>query len=110
MRAIQRLRLGAGAAALAMVAVGCSGGGGGKGAIDNGESASASRGPVKQGGTVTIAEVGAQPDFIFPLAPATNQNGYNVNLTQPLWPYLVYSGDGADSVVNKSKSLFSSLV
>ncbi|MHA6765526.1 peptide ABC transporter substrate-binding protein [Streptacidiphilus sp. PAMC 29251] len=111
MRAFQRLRVAAGATALAMVAVGCSGGGGGgHGAISNGESASTTKGTVKQGGTVTIAEVGSQPDFIFPLAPATNQNGYNVNLTQPLWPYLVYAGSGGDSVVNKDKSLFSSLV
>ena len=110
MRATQRLRVAAGATVLAIVAVGCSGGGGGgHGAIGSGESASATKLPVKQGGTVTIAEVGAQPDFIFPLAPATNQNGYNVNLTQPLWPYLVYAGDGANSVVNKDKSLFSSL-
>ncbi|WP_160311097.1 ABC transporter substrate-binding protein [Streptacidiphilus anmyonensis] len=92
-----------------MVAVGCSSGGG-SGAIGNGESATAKKGPVKPGGTVTIAEVGSQPDFIFPFAPATNQNGYNANLTQPLWPYLVYAGDGAQSVVNKEKSLFSSLV
>ncbi|MEZ0095074.1 peptide ABC transporter substrate-binding protein [Streptacidiphilus sp. EB129] len=109
MRVGQRLRAAAAATALAVLAVGCTAGGG-SGAISNGESAGAKKGPVKQGGTVTIAELATQPDFIFPLAPATNQNGWNVNLTQPLWPFLVYAGDGADSVVNKDKSLFSSLV
>ncbi len=113
MRTVQRLRVAAGGIALAMVAVGatgCSGGGGsGSGAISDGQSASATKAPVKQGGTVTIAEVGEQPDFIFPLPPATNQNGYNANLTEAMWPYLVYPGNGADSVVNKDKSLFSSL-
>ncbi|MFJ9711610.1 peptide ABC transporter substrate-binding protein [Streptomyces sp. NPDC101234] len=90
-----------------MTAVACSGGG--NGAIANGASAAPTKGPVKQGGTVTVAELGAIPDFIFPLPPATNQNGYNANLTQAMWPYLVYSGDGGKSVVNKKKSLFSSL-
>ena len=61
------------------------------------------------GGTVTIAEVGASPNFIFPYAPATNSNGYNVNLTEGIWPYLVYSGDGGKSIVNPQESLFSSL-
>ena len=112
MRTVQRLRVAAGGIALAMVAVGatgCSGGGSSSGAISDGQSASATKAPVKQGGTVTIAEVGEQPDFIFPLPPATNQNGYNANLTEAMWPYLVYPGNGADSVVNKDKSLFSSL-
>ncbi|WP_370115056.1 ABC transporter substrate-binding protein [Streptacidiphilus sp. MAP12-33] len=104
------LRAATAATAIALVAAGCSGSGGGSGTIGNGESAAASKKPVKPGGTVTIAQVGATPDFVFPFAPATNQNGWNVNLTQPLWPFLVYSGDGADSVVNKSKSLFSNLV
>jgi len=48
-------------------------------------------------------------DFVFPLVPATNQNGWNVNLSQPLWPFLVYAGDGAKSQVNKEQSLFTSL-
>ena len=39
--------------------------------------------------------VGASPNFIFPLPPATNTDGYNVNLTEALWPNLVYDGDGA---------------
>jgi peptide/nickel transport system substrate-binding protein len=107
MRVLPRLKTGAGALALAMIVAACTAGG--SGTISNGQKASASKAPVKRGGTVTIAEVGASPDFIFPLPPATNQNGYNANLTQALWPYLVYAGDGAASVVNKDKSLFSSL-
>jgi peptide/nickel transport system substrate-binding protein len=64
---------------------------------------------AQRGGTVTVAEVGASPNFIFPLPPATNQNGYNVNLTMLMWPYLVYAGDGGQSTVNTQESLFSSL-
>ncbi|WP_198035353.1 ABC transporter substrate-binding protein [Streptacidiphilus rugosus] len=105
----QGVRVAAAATVLAMAVAGCSGSSGG-GPISSGENATAKKGPVKQGGTVTIAQVGAQPDFVFPFAPATNQNGWNVNLTQPMWPFLVYAGDGGSSVVNKNKSLFSSLV
>ena len=107
MRAIRGTRAAAVVAALAMSAVACTGGG--HSPIADGQKASASHGPVKKGGTVTVSEVGASPDFIFPLVPATNQNGYNANLTEGLWPYLVYAGDGAKSEVNKDKSLFSSL-
>jgi peptide/nickel transport system substrate-binding protein len=109
MRVGQGLRVAAAATVLATAVAGCSGSSGG-GPISSGENATAKKGPVKQGGTVTIAQVGATPDFVFPFAPATNQNGWNVNLTQPLWPFLVYAGDGGSSVVNKNKSLFSSLV
>jgi peptide/nickel transport system substrate-binding protein len=62
-----------------------------------------------QSGTVTIAEVAASPNFIFPLAPATNQDGYNINLTMLMWPYITYAGDGAQSIVNPQESLFSSV-
>ena len=41
--------------------------------------------------------------------PATNSNGYNVDLTDGLWPPLVYAGDGANSVLNPQESLYSSL-
>lgn len=61
------------------------------------------------GGTVTVAEVGASPNFIFPYPPAENSNGYNVNLTMGLWPSLVYAGDGAQSIVNPQESMFSSI-
>src|SRR5262245_53667299 len=80
-------------------------GGSGGSAIGNGKSAGPT-GPVQHGGTVTIAEVGASPNFIFPLAPATNTDGYNVNLTQPIWPFLVFAGDGGKSIVNPQESLF----
>ncbi|WP_037908963.1 peptide ABC transporter substrate-binding protein [Actinacidiphila yeochonensis] len=108
-RVVGRMRGAVVAALLAMTAAACTGGGGSHTAISDGRSATASHGPVKKGGTVTVAEVSAQPDFVFPLVPATNQNGYNVNLTQGMWPFLVYAGDGGSSEVNKDRSLFSSL-
>ena len=59
---------------------------------------------------MTVAEPsGASPNDIFPLLPATNSNGYNVNLTVGEWPFLVDVGDGAKSVVNPQESLYSSL-
>jgi peptide/nickel transport system substrate-binding protein len=67
------------------------------------------KGQKVNGGTVTIAEVGASPNFIFPYPPATNEDGYNVNLTMGLWPSLVYVGDGGKSAVNPQESLYSSL-
>jgi len=67
------------------------------------------KGKMIKGGTVTIAEVGASPNFIFPLTPATNEDGYNENLTMGLWPSLVYVGDGGKSAVNPQESLYSSL-
>jgi peptide/nickel transport system substrate-binding protein len=71
---------------------------------------SAVKGQPVRGGTVTVAESsGASPNDVFPLTPATNSNGYNVNLTMGEWPYLVYVGDGANSVVNPQESLYSSL-
>ena len=74
-----------------------------------GSGGSGAKGHRIRGGTVTIAEVAASPNFVFPLPPATNQDGYNENLTFPMWPYLVYAGDGARSVVNPAESLVSSL-
>jgi peptide/nickel transport system substrate-binding protein len=98
------------ALALTMTVAACSGGGGGSGgAIGNGNSAG-SAGTVQRGGTVTLAELAATPNFIFPLTPATNTDGWNVNLTEGMWPYLVYSGDGAQSVINPQESLTSSIV
>src|SRR5580698_10610022 len=68
------------------------------------------KGTPERGGTVTVAEPsGASPDDIFPLPPATNTNGFNVNLTLGEWPFLVYVGDGAKSVVNPQESLYSSM-
>jgi peptide/nickel transport system substrate-binding protein len=67
------------------------------------------KGQKINGGTVTVAEVAASPNDIFPLLPSTNSNGYNGDLTFGLWPWLVYSGDGGKSVVNPQESLFSKL-
>jgi peptide/nickel transport system substrate-binding protein len=66
-------------------------------------------GKLVRGGTVTIAEVGETPNFIFPYPPSTNSDGYNGNLTLGLWSHLVYTGDGGQSIVNPQESLFSSL-
>jgi peptide/nickel transport system substrate-binding protein len=71
---------------------------------------SATKGKPVHGGTVTVAQYsGATPNDIFPLQPATNANGYNVNLVEGSWPNLVDVGDGTKSVVNAKESLFSSL-
>jgi peptide/nickel transport system substrate-binding protein len=66
-------------------------------------------GKPEQGGSVTMQWVGGYPNFIFPLMPATNTDGYNVNLQEPMWPYLVYAGDRGQSIVNPDESLFSSM-
>jgi peptide/nickel transport system substrate-binding protein len=71
-------------------------------------SKSSAAGAVKHTGTVSLAWP-ATPDFIFPLAPATNTDGYNGNLTNELWPVLTYSGDGGQSIVNPQESLYSSI-
>jgi peptide/nickel transport system substrate-binding protein len=91
----------AAAAALAVAAAACS-------AANGGGSGSAA-GTPQQGGTVTQAWVAATPDFIFPYAPATNTDGYNANLTVPLWPPLAFDGEGAQSIVNSQESLYSAL-
>jgi peptide/nickel transport system substrate-binding protein len=71
---------------------------------------SATKGQAVHGGTATVAQQsGATPNDIFPLQPATNANGYNVNLVEGSWPNLVDVGDGTKSVVNAQESLFSSL-
>jgi peptide/nickel transport system substrate-binding protein len=66
-------------------------------------------GKPSKGGTVTVAEVGESPNFIFPYPPSTNSNGYNFGLSEGLWPPLAYAGDGARSIVNAQESPFSSL-
>lgn len=86
----------------------CSGASGGRTAIGTG-STSKTAGQKVRGGTVTVAWVAATPNFIFPLPPATNSDGYNANLSNPLWPPLAYEGDGAQSVVNPQESLYSKL-
>jgi peptide/nickel transport system substrate-binding protein len=73
-------------------------------------SGSATHGKPIHGGTVTVAELPeSSPNDIFPLGPATNDDGYNVNLTMGSWPELAYAGEGAQSIVNPQESLFSSL-
>jgi peptide/nickel transport system substrate-binding protein len=106
MRIARRLAVTAAALALAAAAAACSGGSGGPiGSSGSGQPA----GQKERGGTATVAWVAGSPNFIFPLAPATNTDGYNVNLDDPMWPTLVYAGDGAGSVVNPQESLFSSI-
>ncbi|MBO0806390.1 MAG: peptide ABC transporter substrate-binding protein [Nocardiopsaceae bacterium] len=89
----------------------CSGSGSGSGGNSIGGGAgSNATGHKVQGGTVTIAwPNGTAPNLIFPLPPATNTDGYDANLTELMWPYLVYDGDGGQSTVNPKESLFSSL-
>jgi len=68
------------------------------------------KGQEVKGGTVTVAlPSGASPNDIFPLQPATNSNGYNLNLVIGAWPNIVTTGDGTKSIVNPQESLFSSL-
>jgi peptide/nickel transport system substrate-binding protein len=104
MRITSRMVSSLGVLALAITLAACSGSSGGPATAGSGSTGA--HGPVHQGGTATIALVAAAPNFIFPLAPATNQDGWNINLTMGLWPYLVYSGDGAKSTVNPQESLF----
>lgn len=104
-RLIRRLAVPAAATVLALAAAACTGSSP-SGAIGSG---TAVNGHARHGGTVTIGWENATPNFIFPLAPATNSDGYNVNLTEQMWPYLVYSGDGAKSIVNTRESLYTSI-
>jgi peptide/nickel transport system substrate-binding protein len=109
MRTLRRLAIATVSLALATTVAACSGSGSGS-AIGNGNGTGAPKGQKEQGGTVTMAWVASAPNFIFPLAPATNTDGYNANLTMPLWPYLVYNGDGGASTINPQESLYSSMV
>jgi peptide/nickel transport system substrate-binding protein len=98
------------AAATLLMAAGvaaCSGAGSSS-AIGSGSTASTT-GQKVEGGTATIPWVAATPNFIFPLVPATNSDGYNVNLSDLMWPNLVYEGDGGQSTVNPQESLYNSL-
>jgi peptide/nickel transport system substrate-binding protein len=100
MRMIHRVAMAA-ALALTLAAAACS-------STSNGSGGSAS-GQPQQGGTVTVAWTNATPNFIFPFPPATNTDGYNANLTNPIWPTLSIDGNGAQSAVNSRESLYSSL-
>ena len=90
--------------ALTTLVAACAAGNGGK--VGGG---SVVKGQKIKGGTATIAEVGGSPNDIFPLGPSTNSNGFNIYMTFSMWPWLVYSGDGAKSVVNPQESLYSKL-
>jgi peptide/nickel transport system substrate-binding protein len=109
MRTLRRLAIATVSLALATTVAACSGTGSGS-AIGNGNGTGAAKGQKEQGGTVTMAWIASAPNFIFPLAPSTNLDGYNANLTQPMWPYLVYNGDGGASAINPQESLYSSMV
>jgi peptide/nickel transport system substrate-binding protein len=103
------IRTGAAVAAaltLAVTAAACSSSSHSSGGVG---AAAKPSGAAENGGTVTMEWVGGYPNFIFPLMPATNTDGYNGNLQQPLWPDLVYSGDRGQSAVNPDESLYSSM-
>jgi peptide/nickel transport system substrate-binding protein len=107
-RTSRRLAVALAAVAVAVGLAACSGGGSTK--VASGSSASGPHGAKQLGGTATLAWGGAvAPNFIFPYAPATNTNGYNLNLTQYLWVPLVASGDGAQSTPNPAENLYSNL-
>jgi peptide/nickel transport system substrate-binding protein len=107
MRITRYLAAGAAIATVSLTLAAC-GGGGAPASIGN--SASGPIGHAVNGGTVTEAESpGAAPNVIFPVVPATNENGYNVNLQQPMWPYLVYIGNGDQATINPTESLDSSI-
>ncbi len=103
MRRLRGMAVAVAAVATAMVAAGCST------ATTHVGTGTKVTGQLVRGGKVTVAEVGVSPNFMFPYAPATNSDGYNVNLTMGLWPPVAYDGDGARSIVNPQESLFSSL-
>jgi peptide/nickel transport system substrate-binding protein len=84
----------------------CSGGG----STSIGSGGGALKGAKEQGGTVTQGWIAASPDFLFPYPPTTNTDGYNTNLTDPLWVPLIDEGDGSQAIVNWSKSIAKSVV
>jgi peptide/nickel transport system substrate-binding protein len=104
MRNTRRLASAAAILTLAILAAACGGN-----SAKIGPAALKAKGKMVRGGTVTAAQIGGSPNFIFPYPPATNSDGYNFNLTMGLWPSLVYAGDGGKSIVNPQESLFSSL-
>ena len=102
MRISRRMAVAAAAVVLPLAVAACSG------ASSGSSGSSAPQGRPQHGGTVTIAWP-ATPNFVFPLVPATNSDGFNENLSSLLWPFLVYPGDGAQSIVNPRESLFTSI-
>jgi peptide/nickel transport system substrate-binding protein len=108
MRLTRRLAVAGAALVVGAALAACSGTSSGS-AIGGGNGGGTPAGPKEKGGTVTQAWVATAPNLIFPLPPATNTDGYNANLTNPLWPNLVYDGDGAASAINPQESLYSSM-
>ena len=101
-------RLAAAGAAL-MLGAACAGTGSNP-AIGGANGSGTPAGAKEKGGTVTQAWIGSAPNDVFPLTPATNTDGYNANLEEPLWPNLVYDGDGGASTINPQESLYSAMV
>ncbi len=107
MRIPRYLAAGAAIATVSLTLAACGGGGS---TANIGVGSSTAIGHIVNGGTVTEAEApGASPNYIFPVVPATNEDGYNENLQEPLWPYLVYIGDGDKAAVDPQESLYSSI-
>jgi peptide/nickel transport system substrate-binding protein len=109
MRLTRRLAAASAALMLGVALAACSGTGS-KPAIGGASGSGTPAGAKEKGGTVTMAWIGSAPNDIFPLTPATNTDGYNANLEEPLWPNLVYDGDGGASAINPQESLYSSMV
>ena len=109
MRLTRRLAA-AGAALMLGAALAACSGTGSKPAIGGETGSGTPAGAKEKGGTVTQAWIGSAPNDVFPLTPATNTDGYNANLEEPLWPNLVYDGDGGASTINPQESLYSAMV
>jgi peptide/nickel transport system substrate-binding protein len=109
MRLTRRLAA-AGAALMLGAALAACSGTGSKPAIGGATGSGTPAGAKEKGGTVTMAWIGSAPNDVFPLTPATNTDGYNANLEEPLWPNLVYDGDGGASTINPQESLYSAMV
>ena len=108
MRLTRRLAA-AGAALMLGAALAACSGTGSKPAIGGANGSGTPAGAKEKGGTVTQAWIGSAPNDVFPLTPATNTDGYNANLEEPLWPNLVYDGDGGASTINPQESLYSAM-
>jgi peptide/nickel transport system substrate-binding protein len=106
MRMIRPAAAIAAALTLTLAAAACSSSSSKSGGSGGGSAAS---GTPTHGGTATQAWIGATPNFIFPYAPATNSDGYNQNLSEPMWPPVTFAGDGGQSTVNQQETLYSAL-
>jgi peptide/nickel transport system substrate-binding protein len=75
-------------------------------------STASSVGKAVHGGTATFAETpGAAPDYIFPIYPAVDSTVYNIRqFFNLLYRPLVWEGTGENTRIDRTKSLFSSIV